>query len=142
MAGNTLTLNNVTICTGATLAFLPINDGEEKNDVLAGTITLEDGATLLVRASKDMDSARWMTLSASVTGRGAIFMPSTTTSYTYSGVLANKITGDITGFTGDIGTWNGNNPTSLELVNAESLPGDPLPQDVAYVTSSSRTPRP
>ena len=133
MAGNTLTLNNVTIGTGATLAFLPINDGEEKNDVLAGTITLEDGATLLVRASKDMDSARWMTLSASVTGRGAIFMPSTTTSYTYSGVLANKITGDITGFTGDIGTWNGNNPTSLELVNAESLPGDPLPQDVAYV---------
>ena len=133
MAGNTLTLNNVTIGTGATLAFLPINDGEEKNDVLAGTITLEDGATLLVSASKDMDSARWLTLSASVTGRGAIFMPSTTTLYTYSDVLANKITGDITGFTGDIGTWNGNNPTSLELVNAESLPGDPLPQDVAYV---------
>ena len=133
MAGNTLTLNNVTICTGATLAFLPINDGEEKNDAIAGSITLEDGATLLVKASKDEDSVRWLTLSASVTGRGAIFMPSTTTSCTYSGVLANQITGDISAFTGDIGTWNGNNPTSLELVNAESLPGDPLPQDVAYV---------
>jgi len=133
MCGNTLTLNNLTVRAGATLAFLPINDGEEKNDVLAGTITLEDGATLLVSASKDRDSARWMTLSASVTGRGAILMPSQATEYTYSGVLENKIVGDITGFTGDIGTWCGNNPTSLELVNAESLPGDPLPEEVAYV---------
>ena len=97
MAGNTLTLNNVTIGTGATLAFLPINDGEEKNDAIAGSITLEDGATLLVKASKDEDSVRWLTLSASVTGRGAIFMPSTTTSCTYSGVLANQITGETSG---------------------------------------------
>ena len=133
MAGNTLTLNNVTVGAGATLAFLPINDGEEKNDALAGSITLEDGATLLVRASKDQDSARWMTLSASVAGRGAIFMPSTTTLYTYSGVLANQITGDISAFTGDIGTWNGSSAVSLELVNAVSLPGNPEPGEVAYV---------
>ena len=133
MAGNTLTLNNVTVGAGATLALVPANDGQEFNDALAGDITLEDGATLLVSASKDQDSARWMTLSASVKGRGAIFMPSTTTSYTYSGVLANQITGDISAFTGDIGTWCGNNPTSLELVNAESLPGDPAPGEVAYV---------
>ena len=133
MAGNTLTLNNVTVCTGATLAFLPINDAGEHNDALAGDITLEDGATLLVRASKDKDSARWMNLSASVKGRGAIFMPSTTTLYTYSGVLANQITGDISAFTGDIGTWRGSSAVSLELVNAESLPGDPAPSEVAYV---------
>ena len=133
MAGNTLTLNNVTVGAGATLAFLPINDAEEKNDALAGDITLEDGATLLVRASKDKDSARWMTLSASVKGRGAIFMPSTATLYTYDGVLANKITGDISTFTGDIGTWRGSSAVSLELVNDTSLPGDPAPGEVAYV---------
>ena len=133
MQGNTLTLNNVTVGAGATLAFLPVNDAEEHNDAIAGSITLEDGATLLVRASKDKDSARWLTLSASVTGRGAIFMPSTTTSYTYSGVLANQITGDISAFTGDIGTWNGSNAVSLELVNAVSLPGNPEPGEVAYV---------
>lgn len=133
MAGNTLTLNNITVRTGATLAFLPMNDAEEHNDAIAGSITLEDGATLWVSASKDQDSARWMTLSASVTGRGAIFMPSKTTSYTYSGVLANQITGDISAFTGDIGTWNGSNAVSLELVNAVSLPGNPEPGEVAYV---------
>ena len=133
LCGNSLTLNNVTIGAGATLTFIPMNDGEEKNDVLAGSITLEDGATLLVSASKDRDSARWLTLSASVTGRGAIFMPSTTTLYTYSDVLANKITGDITGFTGDIGTWNGSSAVSLELVNSVSLPGNPAPGEVAYV---------
>ena len=60
-------------------------------------------------------------------------MPSTTTSYTYSGVLANQITGDISAFTGDIGTWNGSNAVSLELVNAVSLPGNPEPGEVAYV---------
>ena len=133
MQGNTLTLNNVTVGAGATLSFLPMNDAGEHNDAIAGSITLEDGATLIVSASKDKDSARWLTLSASVAGRGAIFMPSTTTPYTYSGVLANKITGDISAFTGDIGTWNGSNAVSLELVNAESLPGDPMPQEVAYV---------
>ena len=133
LLGNTLTLNNLKICTGATLTFRPINDSDERNDTLAGTFTLVDGATLRVFASKDRDSARWMTLSASVTGRGAIFMPSTTTDSTYSGVLENKIDGNISGFTGDIGTWNGNNPTSLELVYANSLPGDPEPGEVAYV---------
>ncbi|MBO4709209.1 MAG: DUF2341 domain-containing protein [Kiritimatiellae bacterium] len=133
LCGNTLTLNNVTVGAGATLTFIPVNDSEERNDTLAGTFTLADGATLRVFASKDRDSARWMTLSASVTGRGAIFMPSTTTAYTYSGVLENKIDGNISGFTGDIGTWNGSNPVSLELVYASSLPGDPAPEEVAYV---------
>lgn len=133
LCGNSLTLNNVTIGAGATLTFIPMNDSEERRDTLAGTFTLEDGATLRVFASKDLTSARWMTLSASITGRGAIFMPSTTTTYTYSGVLENQIDGNISGFTGDIGTWNGNNPTSLELVYANSLPGDPEPEEVAYV---------
>ena len=133
LCGNTLTLNNVTVSAGATLTFIPMNDSDERRDTLAGTFTLEDGATLRVYAAKDSTSARWMTLSASITGRGAIFMPSKTTTYTYSGVLENQIDGNISGFTGDIGTWNGNNPTSLELVYANSLPGDPEPEEVAYV---------
>ena len=62
-------------------------------------------------------------------------LPSSADTIAYVGVLENKITGDISGFTGDIGTWRGNDlaAVSLELVNAASIPGDPEPQDVAYV---------
>ena len=133
MNGHTLTLNNLTIGVDAMLAFTPANDASVSGDTLAGNFTLEDGATLLVSASKEQDSARWQTLSASVTGRGAIFMPSKDSGYTYAGVLANQIAGDISAFTGDIGTWKGSSAVSLELVNPTSLPGNPAPGEVAYV---------
>lgn len=134
MMDNTLALNNLSVGTGGILKISPANDGNGVfNNTLSGSCDLAEGATLQLSASKDANSAKQYTLHATVTGRGAILMPSTSTANAYSGTLANKIAGDMTGFTGDIETWNGYNAVSLELVNAVSLPGDPLPSETAYV---------
>ena len=134
MMDKTLALNNLSVGTGGILKISPANDSNGVfNNTLSGSCDLAEGATLQLSASKDANSAKQYTLNATVTGRGAILMPSTSTAYAYSGTLANKIAGDMTGFTGDIETWNGYNAVSLELVNAVSLPGDPLPSETAYV---------
>ena len=134
MMDKTLALNNLSVGTGGILKISPANDGNGVfNNTLSGSCDLAEGATLQLSASKDANSAKQYTLSATVTGRGAILMPSTSTANAYSGTLANKIAGDMTGFTGDIETWNGYNAVSLELVNAVSLPCDPLPSETAYV---------
>ena len=131
----TLTLSNLVIRAGGKLAVSPYGDGAATfNNTYAGNWTMEEGASVIVSAIKATDGVvKNMTISAAVTGRGAISMPSFHTEAEYDGVLANKITGDLTGFTGDIGTWNGYNAVSLELVNAASLPGDPAPEEIAYV---------
>ena len=133
MLGNTLTLNNLLIRTGGTLAVDVINDsGTLFNNTIAGNYILEDDATLWIASSKNSDAIKQYTLSASVMGRGAIVMP--TSSGSLQADCLSKITGTITNFTGDIRTWNGGQATStLELVNAVSLPGDPAPEEIAYV---------
>ncbi len=135
LTGQTLTLSNLFIRAGGKLIVGAVGDGAVTvNNTYAGNWTMEEGSTVSIAASKEADGAvKAFTLSATVTGRGAIIMPSTAKEYLYDGTLANKITGDISGFTGDIGTWNGYNAVSLELVNAASIPGDPAPEEIAYV---------
>ena len=135
MRNNTLTLSNVLVRAGGNLAVNPVGDGAGTfSNTYAGNWTMEEGASVTISATKSTDSTvKQMTLSATVTGRGAIHMPATATGMAADGALANRITGDICGFTGDIGTWGGASSVSLELVNAASIPGDPEPQDVAYV---------
>ena len=135
LTGQTLTLSNLFVRTGGKLVVAAVGDGAVTvNNTYAGNWTMDEGSTVSIAASKEADGAvKSFTLSATVTGRGAIVMPSTAKANAYDGTLANKITGDISGFTGDIGTWNGYNAVSLELVNAASIPGDPVPEEVAYV---------
>ncbi len=136
MTGQTLTLSNVVVRSSGAVNVIPINDGGNiQNNTFAGNFMLEEGATLRLDARQNPEAVKQSILSASITGRGAIVLPSSADTIAYAGVLENKITGDISGFTGDIGTWGGNNlaAVSLELVNATSIPGDPAPQDVAYV---------
>ncbi|MBO4708789.1 MAG: hypothetical protein J5727_03300, partial [Kiritimatiellae bacterium] len=136
MTGQTLTLSNVVVRSGGAVNVMPINDdGKIQNNTFAGNFMLEEGAALRLDARQNPGAIKQSILSASVTGRGAIVLPSSADTIAYAGVLENKITGDISGFTGDIGTWRGNDlaAVSMELVNASSLPGDPEPQDVAYV---------
>lgn len=136
MTGQTLTLSNVVVRSGGAVNVIPINDdGNIQNNTFAGSYMLEEGATLRLDARQNPTAIKQSILSASVTGRGAIVLPSSADTIAYAGVLENKITGDISGFTGDIGTWRGNDlaAVSMELVNASSIPGDPEPEDVAYV---------
>ena len=135
MKNHTLTLSNLVIRSGGRLTVDPLDDGNATyRNTYAGNWTMDEGSTAGIFASKESNgSARAFTLSATVTGRGAIVMPASGDAYSYSGTLPNKIDGDISGFTGDIGTWNGYNAVSLELVNAASLPGDPAPEEIAYV---------
>ena len=133
----TLTLSNVVVRAGGKVVVDPIAESGTTlyNNTIAGTFDLADGASMTIYAettASDNVSKQYI-LSATVTGTGAVWMPSMNTGATYSTPLANQITGDLSGFTGDIGTWNGVAAVSLELVNAASLPGDPAPQDVAYV---------
>ena len=137
MMNKTLTLSNVLVRAGGSLILDPIaeNGTTLYSNTIGGTFDLEDGASIVLSAettAADNVSKQYI-LSGAVTGKGTVWMPSMNTGATYSTPLANQITGDLSGFTGDIGTWNGVAAVSLELVNANSIPGDPDPPDVAYV---------
>ena len=135
LINDTLTLSNLVIRAGGRLVVSPVSDGNQQIvNTYAGNYILEEGASVTIPAATTTDNTvKTFVLSADVSGRGAIVMPSSTNQYSYSGTLANKITGDISGFTGDLKTWNGYNAVSLELENAASIPGDPAPDQVAYV---------
>ena len=137
MMNKTLTLSNVLVRAGGSLILDPIAESGTTlySNTIGGTFDLADGASMTIYAettASDNVSKQYI-LSAAVTGSGAVWMPAMNTGATYSTPLANQVTGDLSGFTGDIGTWNGVAAVSLELVNAASIPGDPDPEDVAYV---------
>ena len=133
----TLTLSNVVVRAGGKVVVDPIAESDTTlyNNTIGGTFDLARGASILLGAKTTAadNVTKQYILSGAVTGTGAVWMPSMNTGATYSTPLANQITGDLSGFTGDIGTWNGVAAVSLELVNASSIPGDPEPEDVAYV---------
>ncbi len=137
----TLTLSNVVIRAGASLVLAPAGESNTTlyHNTIGGTFSLEEGASLVVPAKKTASNniAKQYTLSATVSGRGAVLMPTEAASASLQSTLANQITGDLSGFTGDIGTWNGGTAVSMELVNATSIPGDPAPGDLAYVVVSN-----
>ncbi len=137
MMNKTLTLSNVLVRAGGRIVVDPIAESGTTlySNTIGGTFDLADGASMTIYAettASDNVSKQYI-LSATVTGTGAVWMPSMASSAVYSSTLANKVTGDLSGFTGDIGTWNGGTAVLMELVNAASIPGDPAPQDVAYV---------
>ena len=138
--GATLTLNNVTLETGSTFAFSDVwRDGKITNTV-AGSFTLADESLFQYRArNKDLD----FTLAATLVGMGEI------EAFAYKdaqvGRLNPRITGDLTGFKGDLVVYNGatniNNGAVdgaattfvLELAGAASIPGNPDAGNTARV---------
>ena len=131
----TMTLYNVMVRQGATIHMYPANESGTalyKNNV-AGTFNLEKDASLIISASKTTQDAKQHTLSAKVSGIGAIHMISAADSQPYSQTLVQSITSDLSKFTGDILTYNGGTPVLLEIVNQSSLPADPPPQDISYI---------
>lgn len=131
---NTLTLSNLVVSAGGKLVVSPVSDGANCDNTYAGNYTLGEGASVEISAAVFSNSRKQCILRATVSGRGEIVMPTMLSEAGYTGALLNKIAGDISGFTGDLKTWNGlNNAYTLELVDAVSVPGDPAPSEVAYV---------
>lgn len=137
MQNHSLTLSNLVIRTGGQLVVTPIADGFGTfKNTYAGNWELEEGSSVVISAAMIKDDKNLITtknfdLAADISGRGAIAMPSSADPV--SGTLSNKITGNLSGFAGDIMTWNGYNAVSLELVNEMSIPGNPAESEVAYV---------
>ena len=131
---NTLTLSNLVVSAGGKLVVSPVSDGANFDNTYAGNYTLGEGASVEISATVFNNSRKQCILRATVSGRGEIVMPTMLREAGYTGALLNKMAGDISGFTGDLKTWNGlSNAYTLELVNAVSVPGDPAPSEVAYV---------
>ena len=131
---NTLTLSNLVVSAGGKLVVSPVSDGANFDNTYAGNYTLGEGASVEISATVFNNSRKQCILRATVSGRGEIVMPTMLSEAGYTGALLNKIAGDISGFTGDLKTWNGlSNAYTLELVDAVSVPGDPAPSEVAYV---------
>ena len=131
---NTLTLSNLVVSAGGKLVVSPVSDGANCDNTYAGNYTLGEGASVEISAAVFSNSRKQCILRATVSGRGEIVMPTMLSEAGYTGALLNKIAGDISGFTGDLKTWNGlSNAYTLELVDAVSVPGDPAPSEVAYV---------
>ena len=136
-----LTLNNARLSAGSTLHYY--NNGNNGTGTLAGSIAMEESSSLLLSGRRYPESTwgeeyihRAMILASTVTGRGAIvfFRFDNGSGYPY-GTVAHKITGDIGGFTGDLCVFDytDHKNLSLELVNANSIPGDPPAGETAYV---------
>ena len=135
MRNRTLVLSNLYVRAGASVTVqAPIYaDGYENyRSTYSGSYTLNDGGSIVFNTSREQYNHKLYTLAATVTGKGTIDMPSKS-SYAYSAALENKITGDLSGFTGNLRTWGSIAPVSVELVNANSNPGDPAPGETAYV---------
>ena len=131
---NTLTLSNLVVSAGGKLVVSPVSDGGNFDNTYAGNYTLGEGASVEISAAVFSNSRKQCILRATVSGRGEIVMPTMLSEAGYTGALLNQIAGDISGFTGDLKTWNGlSNAYTLELVDAVSVPGDPAPSEVAYV---------
>ncbi|MBQ6327600.1 MAG: hypothetical protein IJI35_01180 [Kiritimatiellae bacterium] len=139
-AGETLTLNNVTLREGAVCEVVQSNGTVTADTYIAGTFAVSNGAALKINSDGLRSNLRrYGHLAATVTGTGAIEMSNTITSGDAEPQQSfySKITGDLSGFRGDIvacnGATNGTTLFHLSLVNASSIPGDPAAGDTARV---------
>lgn len=139
-AGYTLTLNNVTLREGAVCEVVQSNGTVTADTYIAGTFAVSNGAALKINSDGLRSNLRrYGHLAATVTGTGAIEMSNTIASGDAEPQQSfySKITGDLSGFRGDLVAYNGaTNGTTLfhlSLANASSIPGDPAAGDTSRV---------
>ena len=137
---NTLTLNNVTLCAGASCEVVQYRVEGAYDNYIDGSFAISNGAALKIDCSSWSDSYRsFEHLAATVAGKGEIAMFNAASSGNAVPLqnFSSTITGDISGFRGDLVAYNGamNGATlfRLTLVNASSIPGDPAAGDTARV---------
>ena len=148
--GGVLTLNNLSVKGGATFYYRTNSDStSNERQTVAGSIDMAEGSlakfnSYVQNSTKTTYLTKAATLSATMTGRGRItmFRGAAAISGTGNEMTANsskaivqQITGDISGFTGDLEVYGEGTQrnVTLQLVNAASLPGDPEPEELSYV---------
>jgi len=141
---HTLTLHNVTLREGAVCTFEETagNYGNSAN-YIGGSFAVSNGAALKINSDCVIQAGNTYLLNgrlaAAVTGTGAIemFNPATSGDLEPLQQFYPNITGDLSGFRGDLVAYNGaTNGTTLfhlSLANASSIPGDPAAGDTARV---------
>ncbi len=140
-SGATLTLNNVTLEDGATFAWSDLARGGTFTNTVDGSFSLASGSRLQYRGRNNTMDFR---LAATVSGTGMIEMYGAADAKV--GLLNPRITGDLSGFKGDLVVYsvstngmynavtNGMATTfALELAGAASIPADPDPGQTARV---------
>ena len=139
----TLTFNNTTLCEDSLLEFRCNENGAYYYCTqLGGSFDIKEGATLKISSTGSSSGTPCgvFRLTGKVTGSGTIesrLINGATAVTTKTAAFNQSITGDISGFTGDLVVYRANltYPGDLihELVNANSIPGDPAPGETAYV---------
>ena len=140
-SGATLTLNNVTLESRATFAWSELSWVKPLSATVDGSFALADGSCLQYRGRNNTTDFR---LAATVSGTGKIEMYGVTDAKV--GRLDPSITGDLSGFKGDLVVYsmstngmynavtNGMATTfAVELAGATSIPADPDPGSTARV---------
>ena len=148
--GGVLTLNNLSVKSGATFYYRTNSDSTaDERQTLAGTIDMAEGSHLKVysyvhNSSKTTYLVKQATLAATVTGRGRITMlrgaaaisgTGNETTANSSKAIIQWITGDLSGFTGDLEVYGEGTQKNIymRLMGESSIPGDPAPDELAYV---------
>ena len=137
-----VTVSDVRVMDDALLLLFPahsfVNDKNEKitgTDVLKGNISLASGAELMINTYAQGTDVRQNELAASVTGKGTItWVPgdSVATSTRHNAY----VTGDLSGFSGNLVHYSTDLVTGLNILyleNENSVPANPAPGDTAYV---------
>jgi len=138
----TLTFNNTTLLEGSCLDFRCNQNGRYTYVTqVGGSFDVKEDAALKFTSfggSGTSDTPCGVVkLTATVTGKGTIESKLLNNSTAVASQLNQSITGDLSGFTGDLVVYRANltYPGDLihELVNANSIPADPAPGETAYV---------
>ena len=145
-----LTLSNLVVKAGATFFFRTNADAStDERQTLGGTIDMAEGSLLKLNSyvhnsSKTTYLVKQATLAATVAGKGRItaLRGPATISGTGNEATANSsktpvqwVTGDLSGFTGDLEVYGEGTQKNvwLRLMGESSIPGDPAPDELAYV---------
>ena len=145
-----LTLSNLVVKAGATFFFRTNADAStDERQTLGGTIDMAEGSLLKLNSyvhnsSKTTYLVKQATLAATVAGKGRItaLRGPAVISGTGNEATANSskapvqwVTGDLSGFTGDLEVYGEGTQKNvwLRLMGESSIPGDPAPDELAYV---------
>ena len=146
----TLTFNNTTLCDGSLFNFECNQNGRYTYVTqVGGSFDVKDGATLKFTSKggggNNDTPCGVVRLTATVTGKGTIesrLLNSSTAVTTSTAKFNQSISGNLSGFTGDLVVYRANltYPGDLihELVNANSIPADPAPGETAYVVVTNK----
>lgn len=138
--GGTMTFGDFTLEQGA---ICDLQSSAVGTVTIDGTFKTADGSALQLRCLNQSD-VRQLIFAGTLTGGGALNAYIGTAGSSFPQTVNQQVTGDLSGFTGDIAVWGNGNAASgakysLELVNANSIPADPSTGTSSVAISNSAT---